>query len=93
VEITDPSKRKELIAALKDGVARRPEFGMKCFWPRHGIRAVEKGRVVEYVICFQCNNFDEYREGTPRRGGTINGDVRPTFDAPLLEASIPIAPR
>src|SRR5687768_16467731 len=36
IEITDPEKRRELIAALKDAVARRPEYGAKCFHPRHG---------------------------------------------------------
>src|SRR4051794_13551949 len=46
VEITDPEQRRELIAALKEGYLRRPQMGAKCFFPRHGIRAVARGKAV-----------------------------------------------
>ena len=78
VEVTDPDLRNQLIAALKDGYARRPARSAKCFWPRHGVRAVEKGKTVEYVICFQCLGFEEF-VGDKRRFERINPDVQPTF--------------
>ena len=37
VEVTEPSKRQELIDALKAGITDHNK-GIKCFWPRHGSR-------------------------------------------------------
>jgi hypothetical protein len=92
VEVTDPDRRKQLIAALKDAHARRPTDGAKCFWPRHGIRAIEKGQTIEYVVCFECSRFEEFMGGKKLRHDLLNSDVQPTFDKPLTEAGIPIAP-
>jgi len=93
VEIADAGQRKELVAALKDGIARRPKYGAKCFWPRHGLHVVEKGKAVEYVICFECSRFDEFAGGERLRHELINPDVQPTFDKPLKDAGVPIAPK
>jgi hypothetical protein len=91
VEVTDPERRRQLVAALQDGYARRPERGALCFWPRHGIRIVANGQTVEYVICFHCAQFERY-SGEARAGGLINPDVQPVFDNILKEAGVPIAP-
>lgn len=93
VEIIDPDDRKTLIGALRDGIARRPKEGAKCFWPRHAIRAVEKGRTVEYVICFECERFEEFLGDKKLRHESISRDVQPAFDKPLREAGVPIAPK
>lgn len=93
VEITDAGRRQELVSALKDGMARQPELGpAACFWPRHGLRVVAKGKTVEFVICFECNQVDEFR-GDQRRRKLINGDVQPTFDKPLKDFGVPLAPK
>src|SRR5205814_56502 len=55
VEINDAEQRRQLIAALKDGIARSDRhYWVMCFCPRHGLRVVENGKTVDYVICFQC---------------------------------------
>jgi hypothetical protein len=92
VEVTDPERREQLVAALQDGYARRPKMGAKCFWPRHGIRLVAKGQTVEYVICFQCAWLDQYSGESRPRKEPINPDVQPVFDKTLKEAGVPIAP-
>lgn len=92
VEILDLDQRKQLIAALKEGIARHPAPA-KCFWPRHGIQAVENGKTFEYVICFQCSQFEEFLAGKRVRQATIDSGVQPEFDKPLTERRIPIAPK
>ena len=92
VEIKDPAQRKQIIAALKDGIAHGGPMA-KCFWPRHGLRAIENGKTVEYVICFQCSRFEEFLAARKLRHEPIKADVQPTFDKPLQDAGIPIAPQ
>src|SRR5262245_42014235 len=46
IEITDPAQRRALLAALHDAIARNDGRMAFCFWPRHGIRAVEKGKTI-----------------------------------------------
>lgn len=91
VEITDSDERKHLIAALKEGVAPNVQVP-ECFWPRHGLRVVENGRTVDYLICFQCYSFQEFVGDKKVRYEGISRDVRPAFDGPLQRAAVPIAP-
>jgi len=93
IVITEPEKRKELVDALNDAMARRPEIGAKCFWPRHGLRIVDKGKTVEYVVCFQCSRFEEFVGEARQRYELLNPDVQPTFDKPLTDAGIPLGPK
>lgn len=93
VEITDADVRRKLIAAFQDARARRPQLGAKCFWPRHGIRAVQSGRTIEYVICFECFRFSEFVDGAIVRHDLLSGSAQLTFDKPLTDAGIPITPK
>lgn len=71
VEIKEAEKREEIIAALKDGIAGSDGTMAKCFWPRHGIRAVEKGQTIDYVICFECYQLQVYLDGNAKSEPTI----------------------
>lgn len=94
VEITDPEQRERVIAALKDGIAQGKSMAMaKCFWPRHGLRAVENGKTVDYVICFECSRFEEFLGEKKLRHEPINSKAQSTFDKPLQGAGVPIAPK
>jgi hypothetical protein len=90
VEITDPQQRQRIVAALKENL--REGHLSKCFCPRHAIRAVERGRTFEYLVCFQCHDFAEYIDGKPKRSGSVDERAKPVFDQPLRDAGIPIAP-
>lgn len=95
VKIDDSEERRKLIAAFKDALSVPGADKVKCFWPRHAIHAVVKGKTVEYVICFQCIQFYRFEKDPPRQTyGVLNSEksVRPVFDKPLTDAGIPIAP-
>lgn len=94
VEITKQAERQEFLAALKDAIERGEKSRMaKCFIPRHGIRTVENGKTVEYVICFECSRFEEFVDGKLQRHEAIDAKSQPSFDKPLRDAGVPIAPK
>lgn len=93
VEILDPAKRKEIITRLKAAVRQGNNDKMaKCFWPRHGIRAVENGQTVDYVICFECNRFEEFVNEEKLRHKAIGYTDASVFNDPLKDAGVPIVP-
>jgi hypothetical protein len=91
VEITDAAKRKEIAGALKDGLARSDGKRAKCFWPRHAIRAVTKGRTIDYVICFQCLQLEAH-DGDSKSVKPVTREPQSVFNKHLKEAGIPLAP-
>ena len=91
IEITDAAKRREIAAALKDGLARSDGKMAKCFWPRHAIRTVANGWTVEYVICFECYQL-EVHDGNSKSVKPVTRDPQAVFNKHLKEASIPLAP-
>jgi len=65
ITIKDAPTRRDLLAALKKGIAEDEERKRKereegrltatgCFQPRHGVRATHEGKTVEFLICFEC---------------------------------------
>jgi hypothetical protein len=92
LDVTDREQKRQLVAALKDGIDRKGIKANACFWPRHGLHIEQKGVVADYIICFECNQYDEIM-GNKRRRGTISADVQPVFDAPLTAAAIPLGPK
>ncbi len=92
VEVASAETRRELMAALRDGIAASDGTAAKCFWPRHGLRTVEKGETIDYVICFQCLQLMEYR-GEKSLDRTTTRDPEPVFDRPLKQAGVPLAPK
>jgi hypothetical protein len=99
VEITEAEQRRSFISALNDAIRRAPQLSAACFWPRHGLRAIEDGKTYDYVICFQCDGFLEYVDGAQTRGGRgktpglLHSDSVEMFDSPLVQAGIQIVPR
>jgi hypothetical protein len=93
VVITDANKKRELMKALSEAIARRPEHPAKCFWPRHVLRAVSAGKTVDYVICFECSNFEQFEGDQKVHYGPINKDAEPLFDKVLQDAGVPVTPK
>ena len=91
VEIIDAGKRREIIDALKQGLAQSDGKIAACFWPRHAIRTVEKGRTTDYVICFECYQL-AIHDGTDRRVKPVTREPQAVFNKQLTEAGIPLAP-
>src|SRR5262245_52600914 len=91
VEVTDPQERRRVVATLKASLGSQEKMS-KCFCPRHAVRAVQKGHTFEYLICFQCSDFSEFVDGEHGRWGGFDPSVKATFNQPLVDAGIPIAP-
>jgi hypothetical protein len=91
VEIADGDKRKEIVAALKEGLARSDGTRAACFWPRHAIRAVERGQTIDYVICFECYQLEAHAGGS-KSMKPITREPQPVFNKHLKETGIPLAP-
>jgi hypothetical protein len=91
VEVTDADKRKEIVAALKEGLTRSDGTMAKCFWPRHAIRTVDKGRTLDYVICFECLQL-KLHDGSSASVKPVTREPQAVFNKYLKEAGIPLAP-
>jgi len=89
-EIKDPKRKAELLAALYQGVEDRRASPAACFDPRHGIVAVAGTNRVELLICFHCNQGQEY-SATGQRGFLIGKDPQELFNRTLTEAGVPLA--
>ncbi len=89
--IRDAGEIKALAAAYRKG---RREGGMAflCFDPRHGIHLRHKGRDLDLVLCFECQqgylyfgSFDKYWHG-------VSGSPAKTFNRVFEKAGLRIAP-
>src|SRR5947199_5846779 len=65
LDVTSLKDRREIVNAVKQGIAEYKGQPAKCFWPRHGIRFTQRGKTIEYLICFECNQLTVYRDREP----------------------------
>lgn len=93
VEFVGPQQSREMVANLKKAVERGTEPMASCFWPRHAIRAVENGKTIEFILCFECSQFAEFIDGTKSPNRPIDSTMQPAFDNPLQAAGVPLAPK
>jgi hypothetical protein len=92
IRVQDPETRKELIAALKKGTEENTSGAVKCFWPRHGIRATHEGKTIDLAVCFHCLQVYVYVNEDPVRKEVIltSKSPEPLFDKVLQDAGIPL---
>jgi hypothetical protein len=93
IEIRNPEQRLTIIEELMRAYRERPVEGARCFNPRHGIQIVRDGTATDFVICFECSWFDEYRDNERKARRTISKAAEPILDRFLMDAGIPPAPR
>lgn len=91
VDIKDVGRRKQIMDALKSGMSQSDGTVAKCYWPRHGVREVSKGKTVDYVICFECLQLKIHNDGKEK---TVPTTRRPqsVLNKHLKDAKIPLAP-
>jgi hypothetical protein len=90
--------------AIKEGKARKAVQDVldlsvgrgryvKCFDPRHGIRATHGDETVDMVICFRCMQIEFYYDPKKDKdtGNTISRVMQPAFDEILKTAGVPLA--
>jgi hypothetical protein len=91
-ELSDPRQRTMIVSALKKGAEEAGSPAM-CFDPRHGIRVVRGGEMVDFVICFECSRVDVYVDGSKGESFLVSKSPQPVFDRALTDAGIPLAKR
>ncbi len=90
LEITDKSAQKEILEAMKDGMAYNGP-GNKCFWPRHAIRTVKNGAIVDVAICFECCQYRVF-DAENLNTKVIGSSPQAILNRFLTAAGVPLAP-
>ena len=90
VTLTDKQHLGKMAQELDRAVETNDSFGVRCFWPRHGLRGTVDGKSVELLICFQCHKLNVYVKGEYTQTIEMDSRVKPIFDAPLVDAGIEI---
>jgi hypothetical protein len=90
VEITDLAQRKEIIAALVDGLTDNDDVHYHCFMPRHGLKTIRGSAVIDSVICFQCYGVLIYSAGE-RQSFPLNSAPQEVLNRHLSAAGVPLA--
>lgn len=88
-KIVDATLKGRLIDALYGGFPSALGAGKEenaCFRPRHGIRAVGRGRTVDLEICFECGAVTFHENGRSYKRSIDQGPQK-VFDQALLGRS------
>jgi len=64
---------------------------MRCFIPRHAVRATHAGGTADFVICFQCYSVQVYVDDRQLMGFLVSQLPEPAFNQVLSEARVPLA--
>jgi hypothetical protein len=92
VVMRDAATIKKLSAAIDDGLAHAPSSELKCFWPRHAIEVIRGTEKMVYLICFECKQYQTYRNGKSEGTKLIDESPQKTLDSVLTSAGIALAP-
>lgn len=88
--IKDAAVRKTLVGAFLQGVEDSDGAVAGCFNPRHGIRVAHKGRITDFVICFECLSV-KVHTGDEKEGGFLIADSpQGAFNKILADAKVPL---
>ena len=89
--VEDSNTRNRLVAAFEKAVEENKGDSMKCFNPRHGIRATHDGKTADFVICFECFQVMVYVAGEKEQRFLITNSPAPVFNQTLQHANVPLA--
>jgi len=91
--VADPGTRASLVTALKHGVDEHRGEMMRCFIPRHAVRATHGGKTADVVICFECYNARVYVDGRQLPGFLVSQSPEPAFARVLAGGKMLPAPQ
>ncbi|MDC3960559.1 hypothetical protein [Polyangium jinanense] len=84
-DVEGPEARERIAGIVNAGV-RKGGTQAKCFNPRHGVHAVQGGRTVDLVICYECSALEVVEDG---RSTTLpTGDVQADLDEAFRAAGV-----
>lgn len=90
IALTDKKYLGNMANELDRAVDTNDSFGVRCFWPRHGLRAVVKNKTIEILICFQCHRLHVWVDGEHAIVIEMDSTPKPLFNKPLLDAGIQV---
>ncbi len=93
VIVTDPSQKQLVIALVKQDIQIGWPVQAKCFYPRHVLRVVKAGRIIDVVICFECHKCEIHQNGDSDGGLTQTFGERSLtlLNKIIRDAGVPIA--
>jgi hypothetical protein len=89
--IPDVATRDRLNWALQSGARQSDGRSKSCFNPRHAVRVTQAGVTTEFLICFECRQFEVWRDGKEIGYFLTNSSPQAVFDDVLNKAGIPLA--
>jgi hypothetical protein len=89
IKIEQTAERTNLVTALSDGIAEAGGSA-DCFSPRHGIRAVQNGVAVDFLICFQCGAIEVFSSKRTNWGFAVSRKPAALFNQTLQKAGVPL---
>lgn len=95
--LNDEATRSELVELVLRGVQESDGRVAACFNPRHGIRAVKDGKVLDMLICYECLQIELHcaalEEEKGRLGVLTSSSVEPEVSRLFEAAGLELAPR
>jgi hypothetical protein len=90
ISITDENERKSIMSTVRDSFDGNDGKLTECFWPRHAVRAIDNGKITDYLICFECSRMEIY-SGESK----LDKSIKPTSLLPglkerLIAAGLPV---
>jgi hypothetical protein len=87
--IVGNSIRKELSAWV---AAPEPDAVALCFNPRHGVRVQADGHTYDFLVCFECEQAQVFKDSNPDPIATLYySGSQSDWDALLSAAKVPLA--
>ncbi len=86
-EVESASDRMAILTAVKQGITEYNGTTVACFWPHHGVRLLQNGKRIDYVICFHCSKLEQSVDGADEFQPT-NKSAETMLNAHLAKAGI-----
>jgi hypothetical protein len=61
-----------------------------CFDPRHALRVRSKGHVYDFLVCYECEGIQVFKDGALIASAYVRGSPR-VFNAMLRDANVPVS--
>ena len=86
--INVPATQQTLLNSLDKGIANGGGVPIDCYNPRHAVRLESNSVTTDYMICFQCRNYEIWDGDERVGGGLISKAPQSTFNE-VLEDCVP----
>ena len=78
-----PATQQKVLNALDEGIANGGGVPIDCYNPRHAVRLESNTVTTDFMICFQCQNYEIWERDERVGGGLISKAPQSTFNEVL----------